>query len=160
GGLGPRRGLPVWRRHRQRVGAGRRGVPSCRAAIAHRVALFRPRHRAHRQEPAGAARRPALSRHAGRVPGHAAGPRPRSGETQPELRRMTPSGAIAFAAIVISGAMWSGDIRALTVLLALCVAFGIIETGWTMRRAFAWPAAIVAPLALFMAIVWIGIVAR
>jgi len=73
---------------------------------------------------------------------------------------MTPSGAIAFAAIVIGGAMWSADIRALAMLLALCIAFGVIETGWTVRRAFAWPAAIVAPLALFMAIVWIGIVAR
>src|SRR5262245_61675803 len=73
---------------------------------------------------------------------------------------MTPSGAIAFAAIVIGGAMWSADIRALAMLLALCVAFGIIETGWTIRKAFAWPAAIVAPLALFMAMVWVGIVGR
>jgi hypothetical protein len=73
---------------------------------------------------------------------------------------MTPSGAIAFAAIVIGGAMWSANIHALAMLLALCIAFGIVETGWTIRKAFAWPAAIVAPLALFMAIVWVGIVAR
>jgi hypothetical protein len=40
------------------------------------------------------------------------------------------------------------------------VAFGAIELKARLFKAFAWPAAIVAPLALFMAIVWIGVVGR
>jgi hypothetical protein len=73
---------------------------------------------------------------------------------------MTPSGAIVFGIIVIGAAMMSSSAVALSILLALCVAFGIVEIGDRVIKAWAWPAGIVAPLALFMAVVWIGVVGR
>jgi energy-coupling factor transporter transmembrane protein EcfT len=73
---------------------------------------------------------------------------------------MTPNGAVVFAIVIVAGATLSGRIAGLIVLLALCVIFGAIEIKARLLRAFAWPAAIVAPLALFMAIVWIGVVGR
>jgi hypothetical protein len=71
---------------------------------------------------------------------------------------MTPNGAVTFAIVVIAGATASGRIAGLMILLALCVIFGAIEIRARVFKAFAWPAAIVAPLALFMAVVWIGVV--
>jgi hypothetical protein len=73
---------------------------------------------------------------------------------------MTPNGAIVFAAIVIGGAMLSARVAGLLILLALCAVFAAIEITTRLFKALAWPAGIVAPLALFMAIVWIGVVGR
>jgi hypothetical protein len=73
---------------------------------------------------------------------------------------MTPNGTAIFAIVVVAGATLSGRIAGLIILLALCVIFGAIEIKARLFKAFAWPVAIVAPLALFMAIVWIGVVGR
>jgi hypothetical protein len=73
---------------------------------------------------------------------------------------MTPNGAVIFAIIIAAGATASGHIAELMILLALCVIFGAIEIRARVFKAFAWPAAVVAPLALFMAVVWIGVVGR
>jgi hypothetical protein len=73
---------------------------------------------------------------------------------------MTPNGAILFALLVIGGAMVSDDLAGLAVLLALCAAFGAGEIRGRTIRALAWSAAIVAPLFVFMAAVWIGVVGR
>ena len=73
---------------------------------------------------------------------------------------MTPNGAIIFAAIVVVGAMLSGDLAGLAALALFSVAFGAIELRGRTLRALAWSAAIMAPLAAFMAIVWIGVVGR
>jgi hypothetical protein len=73
---------------------------------------------------------------------------------------MTPNGAVMFALLVVAGAMLSGRIAGLMVLLALCVAFGALTVRDRMIKALAWSAGIVAPLAVFMAIVWIAVVGR
>ncbi len=73
---------------------------------------------------------------------------------------MTPNGAILFGLIVIGGAMILGDLAGLSVLLAVCVGFGAIEIQGRTIKALAWSAAIVAPLLVFMGLVWIGVVGR
>jgi hypothetical protein len=73
---------------------------------------------------------------------------------------MTPNGAIIFAAIVAGAAMLTRELSGLLVLSALCLGFGAIETGGRTVRALAVSAAIMAPLAVFMALVWIGVVGR
>jgi len=73
---------------------------------------------------------------------------------------MTPNGAIAFGLVMIGGAMIGRSLAGLSALLMLCAAFGVIATRDRIIRALAWPAGIVAPLALFMGIVWIGVVGR
>jgi hypothetical protein len=73
---------------------------------------------------------------------------------------MTPNGAILFGLVMVSGAMIGRSLTGLSALLVLCAAFGLIATPDRIIRALAWPAGIVAPLALFMGIVWIGVVGR
>jgi energy-coupling factor transport system substrate-specific component len=73
---------------------------------------------------------------------------------------MTPNGAIIFGLVVVTGAMIASGLGGLCALLALCAAFGMIETRDRMARAFAWSAVVVAPLVLFLSIVWIGVVGR
>jgi hypothetical protein len=73
---------------------------------------------------------------------------------------MTPNGAIVFGLVVVAGAMIAGGLVGLSCLLALCAAFGMIETRDRMTRAFAWSAVVVAPLVLFLSVVWIGVVGR
>jgi hypothetical protein len=73
---------------------------------------------------------------------------------------MTPNGAIIFGLVVVNAAMIASGLLGLSALLALCVAFGMIETRDRMTRAFAWSAVVVAPLVLFLSIVWIGVVGR
>jgi hypothetical protein len=73
---------------------------------------------------------------------------------------MTPNGAIIFGLVVVIAAMIAAGLLGLSALLALCVAFGVIETRDRMTRAFAWSAVVVAPLVLFLGIVWIGVVGR
>jgi hypothetical protein len=72
---------------------------------------------------------------------------------------MTPNGAIAFGLIVIVAAMLS-HAPGLAILAALCLAFALIEIRTRMTKALTWSVAIVAPLAAFMALVWIVIVGR
>jgi len=73
---------------------------------------------------------------------------------------MTPNGAIIFVLLVVAGAMIARGSAAFSSLLTLCIAFGMIETRHRMTRALTWSAAVVAPLALFLSIVWIGVVGR
>jgi hypothetical protein len=72
---------------------------------------------------------------------------------------MTPNGAIVFGLVVVIGAMLARD-TGLAILAVLCLAFGAVEIQGRTLRALAWSAGIVAPLAAFMALVWIGIVGR
>jgi hypothetical protein len=72
---------------------------------------------------------------------------------------MTPNGAVAFALLVIVSALLARDPPGLLVILAatLCFALASRRAIWS---ALAWSAGIVLPLALFMTLVWIGIVGR
>lgn len=73
---------------------------------------------------------------------------------------MTPNGAIVFATLTIGAAILSGRLATLAVPLALCAVFAIVEVRDRIVAALIWPAGIVAPLAVFMALVWIGVVGR
>jgi hypothetical protein len=72
---------------------------------------------------------------------------------------MTPNGAVAFALLVIVGALVGRDVAGLLAILAAsgCFAFASRRAVWS---ALAWSAGIVLPLALFMMLVWVGIVGR
>lgn len=72
---------------------------------------------------------------------------------------MTPNGAIVFGLVVVAAAMLS-HAAGLAILLALCLAFALIEIRARMLKALVWSIGIVAPLAAFMALVWIAIVGR
>ena len=73
---------------------------------------------------------------------------------------MTSNGGVAFAILLVVAAMLSGSMLGLALVLAVCLAFGATEVGPRSVKALAWAAAIVAPLALFMGIVWVGVVGR
>jgi hypothetical protein len=73
---------------------------------------------------------------------------------------MTPNGAILFGIAAVVATMTAGDVAGLATALALTVAFATIEVGSRAMTALTWPAAIVAPLAAFMALVWVGLVGR
>lgn len=73
---------------------------------------------------------------------------------------MTPNGAILFGLTMVAGAMLSGRLAGLSALLALGAAFGIVEVRDRLAKATAWSAGIVAPLAVFLGIVWVGVVGR
>jgi hypothetical protein len=73
---------------------------------------------------------------------------------------MTPNGAILFTLVVMAGAMLAQHLGALLLVLGVCLAFGMIETRQNLVKAAAWSAAIVAPLAAFMGLVWVGIIGR
>ena len=72
---------------------------------------------------------------------------------------MTPNGAIVFGLVVVVAAMLS-HAPGLAILLALCVAFALIEIRARMLKALVWSIGIVAPLLAFMALVWIAVVGR
>jgi hypothetical protein len=72
---------------------------------------------------------------------------------------MTPNGAVIFGLVVIAGALIARDLASLAIVLTITLIFAL----GSRRRivgALAWSAAIVLPLALFMGLVWIGIVGR
>jgi hypothetical protein len=73
---------------------------------------------------------------------------------------MTPNGAVIFALVVIGAAMLARNVVELLALTVFCIGFGLVELRGRTARALAWPAAVVAPLALFMTVVWIGVVGR
>jgi hypothetical protein len=72
---------------------------------------------------------------------------------------MTPNGAIVFGLLLIAGALVARDFVSLAILLALLLAFAAVGRRNAMP-ALMWSAAIVLPLAIFMALVWIVIVGR
>jgi len=72
---------------------------------------------------------------------------------------MTPNGAVLFAAVAILGAMVSGG-RGLAAGYAVAALFALTQiaprTGACLRRA----AIVMAPLAAFMLIIWVGVVGK
>jgi hypothetical protein len=72
---------------------------------------------------------------------------------------MTPNGAILFGVLLIGGAILARDLTTLAVIIAVAFVFAL-GAGRRLVAAIGWSAAIVAPLAAFMSLVWIGIVGR
>jgi hypothetical protein len=73
---------------------------------------------------------------------------------------MTPNGAILFGLVTIAGAVAARSFAGLVIVLTLCAAFAAIELGNKASKALAWSATIVAPLAAFLVVVWVGVVGR
>ena len=73
---------------------------------------------------------------------------------------MTPNGAIIFGLAVIAGAVAARQFTSLSIMLALCAAFATIELRGRAYKPLALSAAIVAPLAAFLVVVWVGVVGR
>lgn len=73
---------------------------------------------------------------------------------------MTPNGAVLFTLLVIVAAALTRSLSGLSLLLGLVVLFGAVGLGARLLRALAWSAAIVAPLAAFMGLVWVVVVGR
>jgi len=73
---------------------------------------------------------------------------------------MTPNGAILFGLVVIVGAVAAQSFAGLAIVLALCAAFAALELGSRASKALARSATIVAPLAAFLVVVWVGVVGR
>jgi hypothetical protein len=72
---------------------------------------------------------------------------------------MTPNGALLFGLLVIAAALLARNPMGLCVILVVVLIFAL-ASGQRIWHALAWSAGIVAPLAAFMALVWIGIVGR
>ncbi len=71
---------------------------------------------------------------------------------------MTPNGAFTLGAILIALAVGATGPRGDAVLLALTLAFALIEVGGASVVALRRAALVVLPLAVFMGVVWVGIV--
>jgi len=72
---------------------------------------------------------------------------------------MTPNGAIVFGLVLIAAAGVARDLASLALVLAVLLLFAL-ATRRSIASALLWSLGIVAPLAAFMALVWIGIVGR
>jgi hypothetical protein len=72
---------------------------------------------------------------------------------------MTPNGAIVFGLLVIGAAAVARDVTSLAIVLAIVAIFAL-GSGRRIVSALIRSAAIVAPLAAFMGLVWVGIVGR
>jgi hypothetical protein len=72
---------------------------------------------------------------------------------------MTPNGAVVFALVVIAASLIARDVPSLAIVLAIALIYGL-AAGQRVVSALAWSAGIVAPLAVFMTLVWVGIVGR
>jgi len=72
---------------------------------------------------------------------------------------MTPNGGVIFIAIVVLAAMMA-RISGLVVLGALTALFAAIEVGAPALVALRRAAILMVPLALFMVVVWVGVVGR
>jgi hypothetical protein len=73
---------------------------------------------------------------------------------------MTPNGAILFGLLVILAAILAREPSSLALVLGVALAFAAIGCGRRALTALKWSAAIVLPLAVFMGLVWVGIVGR
>jgi hypothetical protein len=75
-------------------------------------------------------------------------------------RPITPNGAVAFGLILIGATMATTGLPSLAIVAALSMTFAAVEvgaqTGIALRRSIV----LVFPLALFMLIVWVGVVGR
>jgi len=74
--------------------------------------------------------------------------------------RITPNGAIGFALIVIFATMATGSFRGLLALATIGLGFAAIEVGWPTVTALRRSIILVLPLAVFLTIVWVGVVGR
>jgi len=72
---------------------------------------------------------------------------------------MTPNGAVVFTLLVTAATLIAHDAMSLAVVLT-AVAMLALASGRRAMKALLWSLAIVAPLAAFMALVWVGIVGR
>ena len=72
---------------------------------------------------------------------------------------MTPNGAVVFVVIVIAAAMLA-RVSGLVVLTSLCVLFAVTEVGLGAVAALRRAVILIFPLAVFMIIVWVGVVGR
>jgi hypothetical protein len=72
---------------------------------------------------------------------------------------MTPNGAILFAAAAIIGIVMS-DARGIAFLYALVLLFSLIEVGPRVVGCLRRATLVMAPLATFMLVIWVGIVGR
>jgi len=71
---------------------------------------------------------------------------------------MTPNGAFTVGFVLIALGIAEPGPRGLVVLVALALAFAVIEVGAASLTALQRAAIVVAPLALFMGLVWVGLV--
>jgi hypothetical protein len=74
--------------------------------------------------------------------------------------QITPNGAVVFGAILIGATMASAGLAGLVVLAAAGACFALVEVRGHAATALARSILLVLPLAMFMAIVWVGIVGR
>jgi hypothetical protein len=74
--------------------------------------------------------------------------------------RITPNGAVALALIIVGATMVSVTFHGLAVLALLSLIFAAFEVGRPTVTALRRSIMLVLPLAVFMAIVWIGVVGR
>jgi len=72
---------------------------------------------------------------------------------------MTPNGAVAFALLIIVSALLARDLAGLLFILGAVGAFALASRR-PVWSALTWSTGIVLPLALFMMLVWVGIVGR
>src|SRR4029077_8237078 len=72
---------------------------------------------------------------------------------------MTPNGAVVFVILLIAGALIARDPVGLAVILTITLIFAL-GSRRGIFGALVWSAGIVLPLAVFMGLVWIGIVGR
>jgi hypothetical protein len=72
---------------------------------------------------------------------------------------MTPNGGIVFGVVITAAAVVAHDLPSLTAVLAVTLVFAL-PSGRRAVTALIWSAGIVLPLAVFMALVWVGIVGR
>jgi hypothetical protein len=72
---------------------------------------------------------------------------------------MTPNGAVVFTLLVIAATFVARDVVSLAVVMTV-VAILALASGPRAMKALFWSLAIVAPLAAFMALIWVGLVGR
>ena len=72
---------------------------------------------------------------------------------------VTPNGAVIFGILLVAAAGAARDLVGLAIVLALLAVFALASRR-SIMAALAWSAAIVAPLAAFMTLVWVAIVGR
>ena len=72
---------------------------------------------------------------------------------------MTPNGAVAFAVIMLIAAIAAGA-QGLALIAVALVAFAIVEVGPAALVALRRAALVMLPLAVFMLLVWVGLVGR
>jgi hypothetical protein len=75
-------------------------------------------------------------------------------------RHLTPNGAVAFGLILIAATMASAGLTGLGILAVFSTAFAILEIRGATATAIRRSLILVFPLALFMVIVWVGVVGR